>query len=137
MKIKETLLGLSIVLATTFSGSISALAHVVEPIHYHVGKVQPFQGLVCKSQESAMHIFNTWTEKNINSAKRIFLVYDGVNECKHLVGYSAYFVEKLTSSIAAGFDGKLDNIIVFSISPSKDSETVDFLVTWENYKETI
>ncbi len=82
-----------------------------------------------------MHIFNTWMEVGVVLAQKVFLVYQNAEECKFLVGYNAYFIEKLISAIAAGFDGELDNVIIFSSSPNEASEIVDFLVTWENLKE--
>jgi len=111
---------------------VTAFSHEVEPAHYHVGKTQPFQGLVCRSQESAMHIFNTWIEKNIDAAKLVFQVYASGDECKYLVGYDAYFIEKIIGSRADNFDGELDKVIVFAISPNEESEVVDYLLTWEN-----
>ncbi len=111
-----------------------AVAHDAEPAHYHVGEVQPFQGLVCREQESAMHIFNTWMEVDIDAARQVFIVYQNAEECKFLTGYNALFIEKIISSIAKGFDGELDNVLVFSISPSVGSAVVDFLVTWENVR---
>ncbi len=111
-----------------------AVAHDTEPAHYHVGEVQPFQGLVCREQESAMHIFNTWMEVDIDAAQLVFIVYQNAEECKFLTGYYALFIEKIISSIAAGFDGEPDHVLVFSISPSVGSAVVDFLVTWENVR---
>ncbi len=111
-----------------------AVAHDAKPAHYHVGEVQAFQGLVCREQESAMHIFNTWMEVDVFAAKQVFIVYQNAEECKFLTGYDALFIEKIISAIALGFDGELDNVLVFSISPSVGSAVVDFLVTWENVR---
>ncbi len=119
--------------AVTFGGP--AVAHDAFPAHYHVGEVQSFQGLVCRSQESAMHIFNTWMEADIDAAKQVFLVYKNADECRYSTGFTALFVEKIISSIATGFDGELDNVLVFSISPNVRSAVVDFLVTWEDARE--
>ncbi len=116
--------------AITFGGP--AVAHDNEPAHYHVGEVQPFQGLVCREQASAMHIFNTWMEVGIEKSQVVFKVYQNAEECKFLTGYNAYFIEKIISSIAPYFTGKLKNVLVFSISPGEGSKTVDYLVTWEN-----
>ncbi len=123
---------LAMLVAFAFGGL--AVAHNADPAHYHVGEVQPFQGLVCREQESAMHIFNTWMEVDVNAAKQVFIVYQNADECKFLVGYTALFIEKIISSIATGFDGELDNVLVFSISPSVGSPTIDFLVTWEDVR---
>ncbi len=109
-----------------------AVAHDAEPAHYHVGEVQPFQGLVCRSRESVMHIFNTWMEVGIERSQEVFEVYQNADECKFFTRYSAYFIEKIISSIAPYFNGNLKNVLVFSISPTEGSETVDNLVTWEN-----
>ncbi len=111
-----------------------AVAHDAEPAHYHVGEVQAFQGLVCREQASAIHIFNTWMEVDIDAAKQVFIVYQNAEECKFLTGYNALFISQIISSIAAGFDGELDHVLVFSISPSVGSAVVDFLVTWENVR---
>ncbi len=111
-----------------------AVAHDAKPAHYHVGEIQAFQGLVCREQASAMHIFNTWMEVDIDAARQVFLVYQDAEECKYLTEYNAFFIEKIISSIALGFDGELDNVLVFSISPSVGSTVVDFLVTWENVR---
>ncbi len=113
-----------------------AVAHDAEPAHYHVGEVQPFKGLVCQGQESAMHIFNTWMEVGIDKSQDVYTVYKDDGECKYLTGYDAYFIEKIISSIAPYFTGKLKNVLVFSISPSVASEIVQFLVTWENLPPT-
>ncbi len=120
-------------LVAAFSAA-PAVADNADPAHYHVGEVQPFKGLVCGSQVSAMHIFNTWMEVDVFAAKRVFIVYQNAEECKFLTGYNALFIEKIISSIAAGFDGELDHVLVFSISPSVGSAIVDFLVTWENVR---
>ncbi len=119
--------------AATFSAP--ALAHDAKPLHYHAGEVQQFQGLVCRSQESAMHIFNTWMEVDVDAAKQVFQVYQSADECTLLRGYNALFIEKIISSIAVNFDGELDNVLVFSISPFIGSDTIDFLVTWEDVRE--
>ncbi len=127
---KSLTLAAAIAMAAFIGGP--AVAHNTKPAHYHVGEVQAFQGLVCRSQASAMHIFNAWMEVDIEAAKRVFLVYQGAEECKFLTGYYALFIEKIISSIALGFDGELDNVLVFSISPSVGRGVVDYLVTWEN-----
>ncbi len=111
-----------------------AVAHDADPAHYHVGEIQPFEGLVCGSKVSAMHIFNTWMEVDVFAAKRVFIVYQNAEECKFLTGYNALFIEKIISSIAAGFDGEPDHVLVFSISPSVGSAVVEFLVTWKNVR---
>ncbi len=126
-----------IVLAIVLAFNTSAETHEALPAHYHVGEDQPFQGLVCRSQEPAMHIFNTWIEKDIVAARNVFLVYQMANECKHLVGYHAFFIEELARETAPGFDGELDKVLVFSVSPTEGSEVVDFLVTWENIGESV
>ncbi len=109
-----------------------AVAHDAEPLHYHAGETQPFQGLVCREQESAMHIFNTLMEVGIDKSKDVFMVYKNADECKFLTGYFAYFIERIISSIAPYFNGDLKNVLVFSISPNELGTTVDYLVTWEN-----
>ena len=54
--------------------STAALSHNTSPSPYHVGEIQPFQGLMCKSQEAAMHIFNTWIEISVEDEKEVFLI---------------------------------------------------------------
>ena len=124
------LMALMMVAAVTFGGP--AVAHDTDPLHYHVGETQVFKGLVCRSQESAMHIFNTWMEVGVDSAQEIYKVYQTVGECGFLTGYRAFFVERIISSIAPYFNGGLKNVLVFSIVAEEGSESVDFLVTWEN-----
>ncbi len=119
-----------LVTAVTFGGP--AVAHDADPAHYHAGETQPFYGLVCRSRESAMYIFNTWMEVGIDKSEDVFLVYRSADECKFLTRYFAYFIEKIISSIAPYFNGDLKNVIVFSISPNELGTTVDYLVTWEN-----
>ena len=114
-----------------FSSTI-VLTHNTPPLHYHVGEVQPFQGLVCKDQEPAMHIFNTWIEDGVVKSREVFLVYRNAGECKFLVGPTAYFIEKIISSEAPYYDGTMKNVLVFSVSPVGRRDLVDFLVTWED-----
>ena len=124
------LMALMMVAAVTFGGP--AVAHDTDPLHYHVGETQVFKGLVCRSQESAMHIFNTWMEVGVDSAQEIYKVYQVIGECGFLTGYRAFFVERIISSIAPYFNGDLKNVLVFSIVAKEGSENADFLVTWEN-----
>ena len=125
------LMALMLAATVTFGGS--AVAHDTDPLHYyHTGETQMFKGLVCRSQESAMHIFNTWMEVGVDSAQEIYNVYQVIGECGFLTGYRAFFVERIISSIAPYFDGGLKNVLVFSIVAEEGSESVDFLVTWEN-----
>ena len=117
--------------------STAALSHNTPPSHYHVGEIQPFRGLMCKSQEAAMHIFNTWIEVSVEEAKEVFLIYQGVKECTYLVGTVAYFNEKITSSKARYYDGKMRDVTVFSVSPVGDRKIVDFLLTWEDFGDSV
>ncbi len=79
-----------------------------------------------------MHIFNTWMEVGVEASRQVFSVYQNAEECRFLTGHGAYFIEKIISSIAPYFTGNPKNVLVFSISPGEGSETVDYLVTWEN-----
>ena len=114
-----------------------ALAHDTPTLHYHVGEVQQFQGLMCKDQEPAMHIFNTWMEDGVEKAREVFLVYRNAGECKFLVGPIAYFIEEIISSEAPYYDGAIKNVLVFSVSPVGRRDMVDFLVTWEDLGEPV
>lgn len=107
-------------------------AHDTERLHYHVGERQPFQGLICKEREPAMHIFNTWLEVDMDAAQAVFVKYQAANKCRFLNAHYAYFYEKIISAIAFNRKGKEQNIIVFRVSPTKDHPSIDYLVTWEN-----
>jgi len=125
--------------ALIFGFSAYASAHEAEPAHYHAGKTQLFQGLVCKNRESAIHIYNAWMADGITAAKTVFRDYMLASECNKLFGKLAYFHERLMSSIALGFNGEQLNVLVFRISPVRQGlpvvDMMDFLVTWEAVRD--
>ncbi len=114
-----------------------AVAHDASPAHYHTGKVQPFVGLVCRTQAPAAHIFATWRNDGAEESRKVFQVYQSADECKFLRTYEAYFIEKIDSMKVKNFRGKMQAVLLFSIAPTKGSEIVDYLVTWENLPPTV
>ncbi len=99
---------------------------------YRVGVVQPFIGLTCRTLPSAEHIFTTWKTMNAEAAREVFTIYQGIDECRFLQTYEAYFVEKFDSMEAENFRGIMQTVLLFSIAPSRESDRRDYLVTWES-----
>ena len=122
------LIALMFAAAVTFSGS--AIAFHPEPDRYVVGKTQVFVGIVCKTQISATHIFETWEKFGVRKAREVFTIYNGADECFSASIYQAYFVEQLGSIAARHFQGLMQIVLLFSISPSENNERTDYLVTW-------
>ena len=110
----------------------AAVAFHPEPDRYEVGKVQPFVGLVCKTQAPATHIFATWLNAGVQEARKVFKVYNAANECFSARTFEAYFIEKLDSMEAKDYRGIMQAVLLFLISPTKENERRDYLVTWTN-----
>ena len=123
-------LAAAMLVALAFGGP--AVAFHPEPDRYEVGKVQPFVGLVCKTQAPATHIFATWLNAGVRDARKVFKVYNAANECFSARTFEAYFIEKLDSMDAEDYRGIMQVVLLFSISPTKENERRDYLVTWIN-----
>ena len=67
---KQLFQAVIMLVALAFGGS--AVAFHPEPDRYEVGKVQPFVGLVCKTQAPATHIFATWLNAGAIEARKVF-----------------------------------------------------------------
>ncbi len=117
-------------LTITFIGS-PGTAGLLSKVRYQVGIVQPFVGLACRTQSSAKHIFETWKAVDVETARKVFQVYQVTDECRFFNAYEAFFIEKLDSMQAANFQDVMQAVLLFSIAPSIDSDIIDYLVTWE------
>ena len=127
---KKLLTAVAMLVALAFGGS--AVAFHPEPDRYEVGKVQPFVGLVCKTQAPATHIFATWLDAGVQEARKVFKVYNDADECFSARTFEAYFIEKLDSMEAEDYRGIMQVVLLFSVSPTEAIERVDYLVTWTN-----
>ena len=116
---------MALMLAATVAFGGTALAG------YQTGIIQPFIGLTCRTLPSAEHIFTTWKAADAEAAREVFTIYQGIDECRFLQTYEAYFVEMLDSIQAENFQGVPQIVLLFAIAPSQGSDRRDYLVTWE------
>ena len=117
------LMALMLAATVTFGGPAMA--------GYRTGITQPFVGLVCRTLPSAEHIFATWKAVGAEAAREVFQVYQVADECRFLRTYGAFFIEKLDSIQAENFQGVMQTVLLYAVSPSKESDIRDYLVTWE------